>query len=304
MRIIEIIPLEGPSIFCLRPAIKIVLDLGSLAGVSTNQLEGFNSNLLQMLPALRSHYCSRGDTGGFVEMLEDGTFMGHVLEHVILELMHRGGMKAGYGKTVSAVEPGRVEVIIESSSYRPTAYLSRCAVKLLNLLVKGCKPSIDGLWEQLALIRQQYEPGPSTAAILEEAKRRDIPVTLLKEGTSLYLLGYGVYQKKIQATLTSASGCLAADLAGDKDLAKIALDRAGIPTPRGIVVSTPHQAVEAARRLGVPVVVKPCDANQGKGVSLNLTQPGMVKEAYKIAARYGSKVMVEEYITGRHYRLR
>lgn len=303
MRIIDTIPLEGPSIFCLRPALKIVLDLGSLAGVSTNQLENFNANLLQMLPALRSHYCSRGYPGGFVERLEEGTYLGHVLEHVVLELMHRGGMKAAYGKTVSTAEPGRVEVIIETDSFRPTAFLARCAVKLLNLLVKGQRPSLDGLWEQLSLIRQQYEPGPSTAAIIEEAKRRGIPVTRLKEGSSLYLLGHGVYQKRIQATLTSATGCLAADLAGDKDLAKMVLDRAGIPTPRGIVVASPSQAVEAARKLGVPVVVKPCDANQGKGVSLNLTQPGMIKEAYKLAARYGSKVMVEEYITGRHYRL-
>ena len=138
-----------------------------------------------------------------------------------------------------------------------------------------------------------------TAAIMR--RRNGVPAIRLKMGRPT--LWNGVYQKRIQATLTSATGCLAADLAGDKDLAKIVLDRAGIPTPRGIVVSSPSQAVEAARKLGVPVVVKPCDANQGKGVSRNLTQPGMIKEAYKLAARYGSKVMVEEYITGRHYRL-
>jgi cyanophycin synthetase len=303
MDIIEMHTLNGPNIYSRRPVIKLTLDLGGLAQRPTRQLNGFNRRLLQLLPSLRSHYCSRGCPGGFVERLEEGTYLGHVVEHVILELLHRCGMEAGYGKTITTARPGQVEVIFEYGSYWPSAYLARAAVKLVSALLAGQAPSLEGLTERVDLIRQRCEPGPSTAAIIAEAKRRDIPVTLLQEGTSLLLLGFGALQKRVQATLTSETGCLAADLAGDKIMTKKLLDRAGIPTPRGEVALSPSQAVEAARRLGVPVVIKPCDANQGKGVSLNLIGSEAVRKAYHLAARYGSRVMVEEYIIGRHYRL-
>jgi cyanophycin synthetase len=303
MHIIDTHVLCGPNIYSHRPVIRLIIDLGEAAEQPTCRLDGFNQKLLRLLPSLRSHYCSRGYPGGFVERLEEGTYLGHVVEHVILELLHRCGMAAGYGKTLTTSRPGQVEVIFEYETYRPSIYLARAAVKLVSALLAGQAPSLEGLRDRVDLIRQRYEPGPSTAALIAEARRRDIPVTLLKEGASLLLLGYGARQKRVQATLTSDTGCLAADLAGDKILTKLLLDRAGIPTPRGEVAAGPLQAVEAAHRLGVPVVIKPCDASQGKGVSLNLNSAAAVRNAYHLAARYSSRIMVEEYITGRQYRL-
>lgn len=303
MKIVEVHAVEGPNIYCYRPIIRLIVDLEDAASKNSRDLEGFCTSLLGLLPSLRSHRCSRGYPGGFLERLREGTYPGHILEHVILELMHQCGMATGYGKTLTGPKPGMVEIIIEYTSFRPSLYLCHMAVNLCNALLSGKEFSLDGLEERVDRIRQRFEPGPSTAAIVAEAKRRQIPVTFLQEGTSLLLLGYGAAQKKIQATLTSETSCLAADLAGDKCRAKELLERAGIPTPRGEVVMSERQAVIAAEKLGGPVVVKPCDGNQGKGVSLNLTAPAAVAEAYRLARCYSSRVMVEKYITGRHYRL-
>ena len=303
MKIIDARAIEGPNIYSFRPIIKLIVDLEGDAEKNTRDLKGFSGSLIKALPSLRSHHCSRGYAGGFIERLDEGTYLGHVLEHIILELMHHCGLQTGYGKTLTALQPGHTEIIFQYTTYRPALYLSQVAVNMVNALLGGSSYSLKGIREKVELIRQRFEPGPSTAAVAAEARRRKIPVTLFKEGTSLLLLGYGAAQKRIQATLTSQTGCLAADLAGDKCLAKELLERVGIPTPKGEVVRSEHQAVAAADRLGVPVVVKPCDGNQGKGVSLNLYNPVELIEAYHLALQYSQRVMVEEYIPGRHYRL-
>ena len=303
IQLIEATAITGPNIYSHYPVIKLVLDLGEAGGTPTREWGNFNEELLRMLPGLRSHHCSRGRPGGFVQRLQEGTYVGHVLEHVILELQHRCGIGTNYGKTVSGEKPHRVEIIFEYISCRPALYLAGMAIKLVNRLLSGRRTSLDRLQENVDLLRQRFDPGPSTEAIMAEARARDIPVTRLQEGSSLLLLGLGARQKRVQATLTSNTGCLAADLAGDKYMTKLLLERAGIPTPRGTVVNSEEQAVEAARRLGGAVVVKPCDANQGKGVSLNLHGDEEVRQAYRLASCYSSRVMVEEYIVGRHYRL-
>ena len=231
MKIVEVHTVEGPNIYCYRPIFRLIVDLEEIAFKNSRDLEGFSTSLLDLLPSLRSHRCSRGYPGGFLERLREGTYPGHVLEHIILELMHQCGLATGYGKTLSGPRPGQVEIIFEYTSFRPSLYLCHVAVNLLNALLAGKSFSLDGLKEKVDRIRQRFEPGPSTAAIVAEAKRRQIPVTFLQEGTSLLLLGYGAAQKKIQATLTSETSCLAADLAGDKCRAKELLARAGIPTP-------------------------------------------------------------------------
>ncbi|MBS3946775.1 MAG: cyanophycin synthetase [Dethiobacter sp.] len=303
MKIIEARAIEGASIYSYRPTIKLIVDLKEAAEKNSKELKGFNHNLLKALPSLRSHYCSRGYSGGFLERLEEGTYLGHVLEHIILELMHRCGIATGYGKTFSGPQPGQAEIIFEYTEYRPALYLSQIAVNLVNALLNGKSYSLHKMRDNVDQIRQRFEPGPSTAAIVKEAKRRKIPVTFLEEGKSLLVLGYGSAQRKMQATLTSGTSCLAADLAGDKCRTKECLKRAGIPTPRGEVVMSESQAVAAASRIKGPVVVKPCDGNQGKGVSLNLADPEAVSKAYHLARRYSPRIMVEEYINGRHYRL-
>lgn len=303
MKIIDARAIEGPNIYSFRPILKLVVDLEDEAQKNTRELKGFSSSLIKALPSLRSHHCSRGYAGGFMERLDEGTYLGHVVEHIILELMHHCGLATGYGKTLTGLQPGHAEIIFQYTTYRPALYLSRVAVNMINALLAGRSFSLIGIRDKVELIRQRFEPGPSTAAVAAEARRRKIPVTFFQEGTSLLLLGYGAAQKRIQATLTSETSCLAADLAGDKCLAKELLERVGIPTPRGEVVMSEHQAVAAANRLGVPVVVKPCDGNQGKGVSLNLYNPAEVSEAYHLALRYSPRIMVEEYIPGRHYRL-
>ncbi len=303
MKIINVRAIEGPNIYSFRPILKLVVDLEGAALQNTRELNSFSRRLVKVLPSLRSHHCSRGYPGGFLERLDEGTYLGHVLEHMILELMHICGLETGYGKTLTGIQSGQAEIIFEYTTYRPALYLSRVAVNMVNALLTGRSFSLIGIKDKVELIRQRFEPGPSTSAVVAEARRKKIPVTFLQEGTSLLLLGYGSAQRRIQATLTSETSCLAADLSGDKCRAKDILKRVGIPTPRGEVVISESQAVAAANRLGVPVVVKPCDGNQGKGVSLNLYSPKAVMEAYRLALLYSPRIMVEEYISGRHYRL-
>lgn len=303
MRLLKVKCINGPNIYCYHSVIKLTVDLGNYAQKTTDRIEGFNQRLLQMLPSLKRHQCSRGYKGGFAERLAEGTYLGHVLEHLILELQYLAGYSVSYGTTIRGPEAGQAELYLEYGSYQPALYLARVGVQVINRLLANEVPELSGLWRKVDLIRQRCEPGPSTAAIMAEAKARDIPVSVLEEGSSLLQLGHGIYQKRVQATLASTTSCLAADIAGDKCLTKSLLARAGIPTPRGEVVTSAREAIEAAARLGVPVAVKPCTGNQGKGVSLNLLHYEEISRAFQMAFRYSSRVIVEEYITGRQYRL-
>ena len=291
LRIIETQVFRGPNYWSYEPAIRLLVDLGSLEQWPTNTLPGFTQALLEHLPGLAQHSCSLGRPGGFVERLNEGTWLGHVAEHVALELQRETGAQIFRGKTRSADEPGRYNVIFGYGEEKVGLAASQLAVGLVNHLVEA-EPGFDFLaeLEGLILLAERTAFGPSTQAILDEAASRDIPWLRLND-QSLVQLGQGRYQKRIRATMTSLTSALAVDIAGDKKLTTQLLAAAGLPVPRSEIVRWEDDAESAARRIGYPVVTKPIDGNHGRGVSRAL------KEAHRPA------VIVESYVTGNDYRV-
>ncbi|MGH3370840.1 MAG: cyanophycin synthetase family protein, partial [Nocardioidaceae bacterium] len=271
----------------------------------TNTIPGFTDHLVEMLPGLREHSCSRGKRGGFVERLHEGTWLGHVAEHAALALQQVVGHDVRRGKTrqVKGV-PGRYNVVYGYVDEQVGLAAARLAVRLVNHLVRA-DPDFDfeAELEQFILRAERTAFGPSPQAILDEAVSRDIPWIRLNQH-SLVQLGQGVHQKRIRATMTSATSAIAVDVASDKDLTTRLLGAAGLPVPKQESVRTAEQAVSVAERIGFPVVCKPLDGNHGRGVCLDLKDAGEVREAFPVAKEQSRRggVIVESFITGRDYR--
>ncbi|HEX8971146.1 cyanophycin synthetase [Oryzihumus sp.] len=305
LSIIESRVYRGPNVWSYEPAIHLTLDLGILEDYPTDTLDGFTDQLLELLPGLERHTCSRGVRGGFVERLREGTWLGHVTEHIALQLQQEAGHDLRRGKTRQVKgRRGLYNVIYAYTDERVGLDAGRLAVRLVNHLVEP-EDGFDFAEEMDAFLRrvQRLAFGPSTAAILEEAVSRDIPWIRLNE-YSLVQLGQGVHAQRIRATMTSMTGALAVDIAGDKELTTRLLASAGLPVPRSEAVRSVERAVAVAERIGYPVVVKPLDGNHGRGVCLDLQDADAVREAFPVAqgeSRRGS-VIVETFVTGRDYR--
>jgi cyanophycin synthetase len=296
---------RGPNYWSYEPCIRMLVDLGSLEEWPSNQIKGFNAGLLKLLPGVGEHSCSLGKRGGFRERLEDGTWAGHIAEHVSLELQRESGAHVYRGKTRGAGTTGRYNVIYGYWEEQVGLEAGRLAVRLVNHLVKK-DPTLDFPAELERLIRlaERRAFGPSTQAIIDEAATRDIPWMRLNE-QSLLQLGQGKYQQRVRATITSKTSALAVDIAGDKKLTNQLLAAAGLPVPRSEVVRTEDVAVTAAKRIGFPVVTKPLDANHGRGVGLDLKTERTIRTGFKRAvleARRGI-VVVESFVTGNDYRV-
>jgi cyanophycin synthetase len=271
LTILETRVYRGANIWSYERAIHLVVDLGSLERFPTNTIPGFTDNLLEMLPGLREHSCSRGKRGGFVERLHEGTWLGHVAEHTALALQQVVGHDIRRGKTRQVKgQPGHYNVIFGYADEQVGLVAAKLAVRLVNHLVQA-DPEFD--WDQeleaFILRAERTAFGPSTQAILDEAVSRDIPWIRLNQ-YSLVQLGQGVHAKRIRATMTSTTSAIAVDIASDKDLTTRLLGAAGLPVPKQDTVRTADQAVRAAERIGYPVVVKPLDGNHGRGVCLDL----------------------------------
>jgi cyanophycin synthetase len=302
MRVDKIRTLAGPNIYNHKPVLVMRLHLGSLAETESSGVPSFNERLVALLPGLREHHCSKGRRGGFIERLVGGTYFGHVVEHVALELSEMAGVPVYYGKTLYADEPGYYNVVVAYKAERGMRFLLGVAVELVDALVKGEPyPLEEKLCEARRLIART-ELGPSTRAIVDAARERGIPVFRVNSD-SLVQLGYGKNRKFIQAAMSNQTSGIAVEIAGDKELTKTILEQADLPVPRGRVVETAEEAICAMRDLGSPVVVKPMDGHQGKGVSLNLKTPAEVSEAFQIAQEHSHDVLVEEQLTGRDYRV-
>ncbi len=305
LRIVESRVYRGGNIWSYQPAIHLVVDLGVLEGYPSDTLDGFVDGLLEALPGLENHTCSTGVKGGFVQRLRAGTWLGHVAEHVALQLQQEAGHDQRRGKTrmVKGSE-GLYNVIYGYTDDTVGLAAGRLAVRLVNHLVQP-EDDFDFAEELDLFVRraQRSTFGPSTAAILEEAVSRDIPFIRLNTG-SLVQLGQGVHAQRIRATMTSRTGALAVDIASDKDLTTKLLASAGLPVPKQETVRSADGAVAAARRIGWPVVVKPLDGNHGRGVCLDLTSDEAVRAAYEIAEGESRRgyVIVESMVTGRDYR--
>jgi cyanophycin synthetase len=275
---------RGPNIWHYEPAIQLVVDLGVLEDFPTNKLPGFADALLERLPGLMNHTCSRGRRGGFVERLSEGTWVGHVAEHVALQLQQGVGHDMRRGKTRQVKgERGRYNLIYAFYDESVGLAAGELAVRLVNhLIVPDPDFDFEEALEQFIVRGERTAFGPSTQAIVEEAVSRDIPYLRLNRA-SLVQLGQGVHQTRIRATMTSQTSSVAVDIASNKELTLALLSAAGLPVPRSQSVRTLDDAVRLANRIGYPVVLKPLDGNHGRGVMLDLRSDGDVRRAFDIA---------------------
>ena len=304
LTIVETRVYRGGNIWSYDPAVHLVVDLGSLEEYPTDTLPGFTDRLLELLPGLDRHTCSRGVRGGFVQRLREGTWLGHVAEHIALQLQQEAGHDLRRGKTRQVKgQAGRYNVIYGFSDERVGIAAGRLAVRLVNDLVEPGGLDFAAELDEFLRMSERTAFGPSTSAILEEAVSRDIPFIRLNTG-SLVQLGQGVYAQRIRATMTSRTGALAVDLAGDKDLTGKLLASAGLPVPKQEVVRTVDGAAQAAARVGFPVVLKPLDGNHGRGVVLDLSTEDEVRAAFPRAQEESRRgyVIVESFVVGKDYR--
>jgi cyanophycin synthetase len=305
LAIVETRVYRGANIWSYQRAIHLVVDLGVLEDWPTDRLPGFTERLLELLPGLQAHSCSRGRKGGFVERLVEGTWLGHVTEHVALQLQQEVGHDLRRGKTRQVRgERGRYNVIYGFVDETVGIAAAQLAVRLVNHLVQS-EPDFDfaAQLESFIVRAERTAFGPSTQAIIDEAVSRDIPWIRLNQH-SLVQLGQGVHQKRVRATMTSNTSSIAVDIASDKDLTLRLLSAAGLPVPRSESIRTVDQALAAAGRIGYPVVCKPLDGNHGRGVCLDLQDDDELRAAFPVAEQESRRggVIVESFVTGKDYR--
>jgi len=310
MKIIRTQTLRGPNYWSIRRDKLIVmrLDLEELAEKPSNEIPGFYEGLIDVLPSLVEHYCSPGYRGGFFERVRTGTYMGHIIEHIALELQELAGTPVGFGRTRGTSTPGVYNVVFEYVDEQAGRYAGRAAVRLCQSLVDTGTYSKEELAQDLADLRDLCNNaalGPSTETIVKEAQARNIPWLLLS-ARSMVQLGYGVHQKRIQATLSSFSGILAVELACDKEGTKTILKDGGIPVPRGTVIQYLDELPAAIEEVGgFPIVIKPLDGNHGRGISIDVKNQQEAEEAYDLASAASKtrSVIVERYYKGSDHRI-
>src|SRR6478672_129889 len=314
MEILERSTYVGPSHYAHFPVIRLELDLGPLEEWPTMRLgQPFITSLLEALPGLNEHGCSYGEPGGFVRRMteDEGTWLGHVLEHVAIELQNVAGVKVTFGKTRGEGRPGVYDVVFEYEQDDVGIAAGDLALDLIHaLLPRGLRPEghaddtfdLAARREEFIRFAQRRALGPSTASIVHAAEARDIPWLRLNE-QSLIQLGYGCNQQRIQATITGRTPHIAVELASDKEETNRILSRLGLPVPKQRLVQSADRAVAAAARIGYPVVTKPYNGNHGRGVSIALATLEEVKVGFLRAQEHSRSVIVESYILGHDHRM-
>lgn len=304
MQIIEIKVLRGPNYWSVRRTklIQMKLDLEEKEKMPTNSIPGFRERLEAMIPSLIEHRCSEGTRGGFFKRVEEGTWMGHVIEHIALEIQTLAGMDTGFGRTRGTGKDGEYYVCFSYTEEDAGIYAAKAAVRIAHALIFEEEYNMDEDIQRLREIREDTRLGPSTGCIVDEAAKRGIPYIRLNKH-SLVQLGYGVHQKRIRATIASTTGNIAVDIACDKEETKNLLGAAEIPVPKGDVVRTEEGLRDAIDRIGYPCVIKPIDGNHGKGNTTNITDWEMALRAFAAAKEYGRSVIIEKYITGFDFRI-
>ena len=302
IQLLRINYLRGPNIWTYRPVLEVWLDLGALEDYPSNTLAGFNDRLTAWLPALIEHHCGVGERGGFLQRLQEGTWCGHILEHIVIELLNLAGMPTGFGQTRSTSQRGVYRMVFRARDEK----VARMALAQGHALIMAAlqdEPFDVPL--AVAKVRTEVDDsylGPSTACIVTAASDRGIPHIRLNDG-NLVQLGYGASQRRIWTAETEFTSAIAEGIASDKDLTKTLLKACGVPIPDGQVVHSPEEAWEAAQDIGLPVVVKPSDGNHGRGVTLDLRKQADIEAAYHVAYPEGSDVMVERFIPGDEHRI-
>jgi len=294
--------LRGPNIWTYRPAMEALIDIGELEDCPSNTLPGFYERLTAWLPGLIEHHCSEGARGGFLQRLREGTWPGHIMEHVALELQNMAGMQTGFGKARSTDKRGVYKVVIRTRQEEVGRQALLDARDLVMAAIDDTPFDVGARVQHLKALIDRHALGPSTASIVNAATQRRIPSIRLTDG-NLVQLGYGSRQRRIWTAETDKTSAIAESISRDKDLTKRLLSACGVPIPDGQVVYSAEEAWEAAQDIGLPVVVKPSDANHGRGVSLDLATREAVEAAYALADAEGSDVIVERFIRGVEHRL-
>ena len=304
MRIEDIKVLKGPNYWSVRrlKLIQMRLNLEEMEQSPTNKIPGFRERLEKLFPSMYEHRCSEGVPGGFFMRVDEGTWMGHVIEHIALEIQTLAGMDCGFGRTRTTGEEGIYYVVFSYMEEDAGVYAAKAAVRIAQALADGTAYDLATDIQQLREIREDTRLGPSTGCIVEEALKRGIPYIRLNK-QSLVQLGYGVHQKRIRATIASTTGNIAVDIACDKEETKNLLGAAEIPVPGGTVVRSEAGLEQAVNKYGYPLVIKPIDGNHGKGNTTNITTWEQALTALEAAQKYGRSVIVEKFITGFDFRI-
>jgi cyanophycin synthetase len=302
LRVTRLRALRGPNYWRLAPVIACDVRLGALESVNSAVVPDFTDRLLGAIPTLHSHPCSLGTPGGFVERLRQGTHVPHILEHVALELQNLAGSDVGFGRVVASGDAGVWWVIVAYDEEDVGLQSMRDAVSLVRACLGGSAFDAEARVRDLQDLYEHVRLGPSTWAIVEEARRRGIPVRRLNS-RSLVQLGLGRNLRRIQATLTDHTSAIAIEIAQDKDDTKRVLGAIGLPVPHGNVAESADEAVELAQEIGFPVILKPLDLSHGRGISPRLTDEAAVRAAWSRASQYSERLIVEQFAEGRDHRI-
>ena len=298
--------MRGPNYWSVRrhKLIVMVLDLENMEELPSNKIEGFPERLKAMFPSMYSHRCSEGCEGGFFMRVDDGTWMGHIIEHIALEIQTLAGMDTGFGRTRGYGEKGVYSVVFSYIEEDAGRYAAKAAVKICEALISGESYDLTNDIQEMRELREAQRLGPSTGSIVEEAVSRGIPWIRLNK-YSLCQLGYGANQKRIQATVTSETSSIGVELACDKEDTKYLLEQAEVEVPRGDIIRRERSLEAACDYVGYPLVIKPVDGNHGRGITVNIQNYSDALEAF-VQAKESSKsgaIIVEKFIVGEDYRL-
>ncbi|MFZ4769748.1 MAG: cyanophycin synthetase [Ferruginibacter sp.] len=304
MKIVEIKVLRGPNYWSVRRSklIQMKLDLEEMEQRPTNLIPGFRERLEKMFPTMYEHRCSEAVAGGFFSRVEEGTWMGHVIEHIALEMQTLAGMDTGFGRTRGTGIEGEYYVCFSYMEEDAGVYAAKASVRVAQALTDDVEYNLEEDIMRMREIREDTRLGPSTGCIVEEAAKRGIPFIRLNKH-SLVQLGYGVHQKRIRATIASTTGNIAVDIACDKEETKALLEAAEIPVPSGTVIRSLEALEEAVEKYGYPLVIKPIDGNHGKGNTTNITTWEQAVTAFDAAQKYGRSSIIEKFITGYDFRI-
>ena len=302
MNIRKVLALRGPNIWSRHTVLEAWVDLGALKDSSSAQIPGFNDRLMSWLPSMIEHRCSVGERGGFFQRLRWGTYLAHILEHTTLELQTLCGTPVGYGRARETSEEGLFKVAVRYQEETLGRACLETARELLMAAVFDLPYDMEANLKRLRELADRVCLGPSTNAIVDAARARNIPVRRLNAG-SLVQFGQGKKQRRIWTAETDFTSAIAESIAQDKQLTKTMLAAAGIPVPEGREVESADDAWSAAQNIEAPVVVKPVDGNHGRGVCMDLTEEPQIKTAYHEALKEGSGVIVERFANGSEHRL-
>jgi len=304
MKILDIKVMNGPNYWSAKryKLIVMLLDLEELEEKPTDKIPGFIERLQALMPTLYEHRCSEGVPGGFFMRVKEGTWMGHVIEHIALELQTLAGMDTGFGRTRESDKKGVYHVVFSYHEAKAGIYTARAAVRIAEALINDEPCDLQADIQELREIREEERLGPSTGSIVEEAEKRKIPYIRLNRH-SLVQLGYGINQRRVQATIASTTSSIAVELACDKEETKNLLEASEIPVPRGRIVYNEEDLKREIDRIGYPVVTKPIDGNHGKGATTNIRTWEEAVEALAAAKKYSRSVICEKFITGRDFRV-